>query len=81
MSNFGAWTEEDINLWTSSGRLKGRSTDFGMKMHGVMSKQQMRRNLQEQVKILVEAGVDFFIAEAFPQPDSGPDFLVSITYL
>jgi methionine synthase I (cobalamin-dependent) len=63
ISNFGAWTEEIYDRWTKTGSLKGRNTDFGMRMHGVMTEQQIRRNLDEQVRILVEAGVDFLIAE------------------
>jgi S-methylmethionine-dependent homocysteine/selenocysteine methylase len=64
ISNFGAWTEEDFTTWTASGQLRGRTTSFGMRMHGVMTEGQVRRNLQEQVEILADAGVDFIIAEA-----------------
>jgi S-methylmethionine-dependent homocysteine/selenocysteine methylase len=63
VSNFGAWTEQIFRRWTESGSLRGRNTDFGMRMHGVMTEQQIRRNLDEQVGILVEAGVDFLLAE------------------
>jgi S-methylmethionine-dependent homocysteine/selenocysteine methylase len=64
VSNFGAWTEAIHNKWSESGQLRGRSTDFGMRMHGVMTEQQIRRNLDEQVEILADAGVDFLITEA-----------------
>jgi S-methylmethionine-dependent homocysteine/selenocysteine methylase len=64
ISNFGAWTEEVHDRWTESGRLRGRRTSFGMRMHGVMTERQVRRNLDEQVGILVDAGVDFLMAEA-----------------
>jgi S-methylmethionine-dependent homocysteine/selenocysteine methylase len=64
VSNFGAWTEEIYDAWMRTGRLRGRNTDFGMRMQGVMTEQQIRRNLDEQVKILAKAGVDFLIAEA-----------------
>jgi methionine synthase I (cobalamin-dependent) len=64
ISNFGAWTEEIYEKWTASGQLRGRRTSFGMRMHGVMTEEQVRRNLDEQVGILVDAGVDFLIAEA-----------------
>jgi methionine synthase I (cobalamin-dependent) len=63
VSNFGAWTEEIYHLWSKTGRLQQRNTDFGMRMHGVMTEQQIRRNLDEQVGILIDAGVDFLIAE------------------
>jgi S-methylmethionine-dependent homocysteine/selenocysteine methylase len=63
VSNFGAWTEEIYDRWAKTGSLRGRNTDFGMRMHGVMTERQIRRNLDEQVRILAEAGVDFLIAE------------------
>jgi S-methylmethionine-dependent homocysteine/selenocysteine methylase len=63
VSNFGAWTEEIHDRWIETRSLRGRNTIFGMRMHGLMTEQQIRRNLAEQVSILVEAGVDFLIAE------------------
>ena len=61
VSNFGCWTEQQYQRRTKHRR---RTLPPGMRSRSLISEEQARRNLAEQVAILVDAGVDFLIAEA-----------------
>ena len=61
VSNFGAWTEAQYQRRMRSGR---PSLPPGMRPRSLISEPQAKRNLAEQVAILVDAGVDLLIAEA-----------------
>ena len=61
VSNFGAWTETQYQRYARSGR---PSMTIGLRARSLITEAQARRNLAEQVMILVDAGVDFLIAEA-----------------
>ena len=61
VSNFGAWTEEQYQRRRRRAR---HALPPGMRHRSLITEAQARRNLAEQVAILVDAGVDFLIAEA-----------------
>ena len=61
MSNFGARTEAEYEVYRTG---PGRDITSGMRMRGVITEEQVMRNLREQVALLVDAGVDFLLAEA-----------------
>ena len=62
VSNFGCWTEAQYQRRLRKGRRAALPP--GMRSRSLISEAQARRNLAEQVGILVDAGVDFLIAEA-----------------
>ena len=64
ISNFGGWTERQVQQWHETGHLRGRTTTFGLRLRSLATPEQIKRNLQEQAEILADAGVDFLIAEA-----------------
>ena len=61
VSNFGAWTEAQYQRRMKSAR---PSMSVGLRSRSLITEAQARRNLAEQAAILVDAGVDFLIAEA-----------------
>ena len=61
VSNFGAWTEAQYQRRMRSAR---PAMAAGLRTRSLISEAQARRNLAEQAAILVDAGVDFLIAEA-----------------
>ena len=61
VSNFGAWTEAQYQRRMKSAR---PSMSVGLRTRSLITEAQARRNLAEQAAILVDAGVDFLIAEA-----------------
>ena len=61
VSNFGCWTEEQYQRRRRNNR---PSLPPGMRSRSLISEAHARRNLAEQAAILVDAGVDFLIAEA-----------------
>ncbi len=61
VSNFGAWTEAQYQQRMRSAR---PALPKGLRVRSLITEAQARRNLAEQVAILVDAGVDFLIAEA-----------------
>ncbi len=61
VSNFGAWMESEYQRYSRSPR---GTVSGGIIMRSLITEAQARRNLAEQVAILVDAGVDFLIAEA-----------------
>ena len=61
VSNFGAWTEAQ---YQRRRRGVGASATVGLRTRSLITEAQARRNLAEQVMILVDAGVDLLIAEA-----------------
>ena len=61
VSNFGAQTESQYEVYRTGA---GRTITGGMRMRGLITEEQAKRNLKEQVALLVDAGVDFLIAEA-----------------
>jgi len=63
ISNFGAWTEEGYQRRAAQ-RKSGRALTPGLRERSLITDAQARRNLDEQVAILVDAGVDFILAEA-----------------
>lgn len=61
VSNFGARTEDQYDVYRSG---PGRAITTGMRMRSLITEEQAMRNLKEQVALLVDAGVDFLLAEA-----------------
>ncbi len=61
VSNFGAWSESEYQWFSRSGLSTAAS---GLRTRSLITEAQARRNLAEQVAILVDAGVDLLIAEA-----------------
>ena len=61
VSNFGARTEAQYEVYRAG---PGRAITGGMRMRSLITEEQVMRNLKEQVALLVDAGVDFLIAEA-----------------
>ena len=61
VSNFGAWTEAQYQRRMRSA---WSSMSVGLRSRSLITEAQARRNLAEQVSILVDAGVDFLLAEA-----------------
>ena len=61
VSNFGAWTEAQYQRRIRKSR---PGLPPGLRRRSLITEAQARRNLAEQVAILVDAGVDFLIAEA-----------------
>lgn len=63
VSNFGAWMETEYQVY-SSGAKPGRAITEGLRERSFISEEQAQRNLKEQVDLLIDAGVDFLLAEA-----------------
>ena len=63
VSNFGAWVEGEYQYYSSAGK-RSRAITEGLRERSLISEAQAERNLREQVDLLVDAGVDFLIAEA-----------------
>jgi len=63
VSNFGAWTESGYQRRAAQ-RKSGRALTAGLRERSLITDIQAHRNLVEQVSILVDAGVDFILAEA-----------------
>ena len=63
VSNFGTWTETSYQQRAKQ-RKPGRAMSPGLRERSLITEAQARRNLDEQVAILVDAGVDFLLAEA-----------------
>ena len=61
VSNFGAWTEYQYETY---GGKTSRAMATGLRQRSLITEAQARRNLHEQVDLLVDAGVDFLLAEA-----------------
>ena len=61
VSNFGAWTEAQYQRRMRRAR---PGLPPGLRSRSLITEAQARRNLAEQVTILVDAGVDLLIAEA-----------------
>ena len=61
VSNFGAWSESEYQWFRKSAPSSGGS---GLRSRSLITEAQARRNVAEQVAILVDAGVDLLIAEA-----------------
>ena len=61
VSNFGAWSESEYQWFRKSAPATAAS---GLRERSLITEAQARRNLAEQVAILVDAGVDLLIAEA-----------------
>jgi S-methylmethionine-dependent homocysteine/selenocysteine methylase len=64
ISNFGGWTESQYQWMDERGFVRSGVTSFGMRIRGLNTPMQVRRNLLEQAEILADAGVDFLIGEA-----------------
>ena len=64
ISNFGGWTERQLQHWNEMGVVRSRVTTFGLRLRSLATPEQIQRNLREQAELLADAGVDFLIAEA-----------------